>query len=296
MWASFKAVIEMIWMIAKYPLIAFIIISVIFAFLVGLHYLFLYVFKGERPLTGEHNKIRSTFILKKLFYDLPKRYAKDIMNRDPEFFKYQGHYCFVGDQGAGKTIAMVEFTRRLKAEYPKSKILTNCKYANADLEITDWHPLVEYKNGKQGVIVQIDEIHNWFSSLQSKNFPPEMLEVICQNRKNRRVLLSTSQRFTRIAKPIREQVNYVCECNTFFGCFTIVHVRKPLMNSDAVVEKYKHVKWYCFVHDENLRNMYDTYHVIESLSKSGFKDDASINNNQVVNINTVQPKKSVFRK
>ena len=45
------------------------------------------------------------------------------------------------------------------------------------------------KNGINGVIVVMDELQNWFSSNDSKNFPPEMLSVITQNRKNRRMVL-----------------------------------------------------------------------------------------------------------
>ena len=45
--------------------------------------------------------------------------------------------------------------------------------------------------GVQGVICLIDEMQNWFSSNQSKNFPPEMLQVVTQNRKNRRVIMGS---------------------------------------------------------------------------------------------------------
>lgn len=36
---------------------------------------------------------------------------------------------------------------------------------------------------------------------------------------------------------------------------------------------------YFFVHDDKLRNSYDTYHVIESLSKSGFKPRTEVQTN-----------------
>lgn len=55
--------------------------------------------------------------------------------------------------------------------------------------------LINYKNGIKGVIVLMDELQNWFSSNDSKNFPPEMLQVITQNRKNRRVILGTVKTF-----------------------------------------------------------------------------------------------------
>lgn len=79
--------------------------------------------------------------------------------------------------------------------------------------------LMSYKNGIQGVIVSIDELQNWFSSNDSKNFPPEMLEVITQNRKNRRIILGTSQNFYLLAKAIRSQATEVRRCSTLFRLF-----------------------------------------------------------------------------
>lgn len=76
--------------------------------------------------------------------------------------------------------------------------------------------LIDYKNDKQGVIVGMDELQNWFSSNDSKNFPPEMLGIITQNRKNRRIILGTSQNFYLLAKAIRSQATEVRRCTTLF--------------------------------------------------------------------------------
>lgn len=40
---------------------------------------------------------------------------------------------------------------------------------------------------------------------------------------------------------------------------------------------------YFFVHDDKLRNSYDTYHVIESLSRSGFKSCSEVQENTTNN-------------
>jgi hypothetical protein len=133
---------------------------------------------------------------------------------------------------------------------------------------------VDYANGIQGVIVQMDELQNWFSSNQSKNFPPEFLEVITQNRKNRRVILGTSQVFTRLSKPLREQTTEVRKCYTFCGCLTVVLRKEPVLDSSGEVLEYKNRGFYWFVHTKEIRESYDTYHVIESLSKSGFQSPA----------------------
>ncbi len=45
------------------------------------------------------------------------------------------------------------------------------------------------------------------------------------------------------------------------------------------VKEFKKRGMYFFVHDDKLRNSYDTYHVIESLSKSGFKPRSEVQTN-----------------
>ena len=170
---------------------------------------------------------------------------------------------------------MVEQCMIWQREYPKAKVITNLCYAKEDDKLLSWEDLIDYKNGIQGVIVLIDEMQNWFSSNQSKNFPPEMLEVITQNRKNRRVIMGTAQSFNRLAKPIREQATEVRKCFTAFGCITFVHRVYAELDSNGDVEKWKHRGFYYFVHTDELRDSYDTYKVIESLRLSGFQEKRS---------------------
>lgn len=206
-----------------------------------------------------------------------------MFDRDPETFSYNGLVIFEGWQGRGKTIAMIEFARRMQKEYPLVKCLSNLNYAKQDDELNTWRKLLTYSNGKHGVIAIIDETQNWFSSNQSKDFPPEMLSVITQNRKNRRIILGTAQNFYLLAKAIRSQATEVCRCATILGALTIVHRVEPILNSEGNVVKWKHRGFYFFVHDKDLRDSYDTYHVIESLSKSGFQPRTENTVNVVIN-------------
>jgi hypothetical protein len=171
-------------------------------------------------------------------------------------------------------------------EYPKAKVITNLAYKRENDALRKWQQLVDYKNGIRGVIVCMDEMQNWFSSNQSKDFPPQMLEVVTQNRKNRRVIMGTAQSFNRLAKPLREQATEVRKCCTLFGCVTIVHRVIPELDSNGDVEKWRHRSFYYFVHTDELRDSYDTYKVIESLRESGFQPAAPTteirNYNQVV--------------
>ena len=152
------------------------------------------------------------------------------------------------------------------------KVITNMDYRYQDKSLDHWKRLIDYKNGKYGVVAAIDEMQNWFSSNQSKNFPPEMLGVITQNRKNARVVLGTSQNFYLLAKALRSQTTEVRECFTILKCLTIVRRREPVLDSDGNVVKWTKKGMYFFVHSDKLRNCYDTYKVIESLKHSGFQD------------------------
>lgn len=228
--------------------------------------------KGRRFKKGVRVEIKKRGIMRRLFWDFPKQYAKDMLDYDPEFFKYQGCIIYTGRQGHGKTISMVHDAYMMQLEYPKARCISNLGYKHEDAELKHWRQLVDYKNGKHGVIVMMDETQNWFSSNQSKNFPPEMLQVITQNRKNRRIILGTAQNFYLLAKAIRSQATEVRDCHTFFGCMTFVRRREPVLNCDGGVEEWKNLGWYFFVHDAALRESYDTYRVIESLSEGGFKE------------------------
>ena len=75
-------------------------------------------------------------------------------------------------------------------------------------------------------------------------------------------------------------------CSTLFGCLTIVRRYIPILDSEGNVQEFKKHGWYFFVHDDELRDSYDTYFVIESLSNSGFQvrpvDNENITNNVFV--------------
>lgn len=255
----------------KYPLYIALGIIVSFYILVFIN-IFIGFVKGKRFKKGEHNKVKKKSIIRRILIDLPKQFVNDMFEKDPEFFKYQGMIIFEGRQGNGKTISMIEYARRMQKEYPKAKCLSNLNYKYQDFELDHWKKLVDLKNGIYGIIAIMDETQNWFSSNQSKDFPPEMLQVITQNRKNRRVILGTSQNFYLLAKAIRSQATEVRRCTTLLGCLTIVSRFEPILDSEGNVAEFKKRGMYFFVHDKELRDSYDTYHVINSLAKSGFKE------------------------
>lgn len=188
-----------------------------------------------------------------------------------------GVRCYTGEQGTGKTMGMVEALARARDKYPQALIVTNfdCKYA--DRRLTSLNDLLTIKNGEHGVIFGIDELQNEFSSKASKDFPENLLDLITQQRKQRITIFCTSQVFSRLAKPLREQTYYVCMCKTWFKRLTRIVCYKTTDYQkfcDSVNEerRYKVSKeWaHWFVQTDALRNSYDTYSVIKRLSRKGF--------------------------
>ena len=268
----------------KVPIYIILFIIALFYFLVLTNILIGFI-QGKRFQKAESYKpLKKKSFLRRIFLDLPKRISEDMFKKNPDLFKYQGLIIFEGRQGNGKTISAIQLARQMQKEYEKSKCITNLNYKLQNDDLKHWSQLIDYKNGIYGVIVVIDETQNWFSSNQSKNFPPEMLEVVTQNRKNRRVILGTAQNFYLLAKAIRSQATEVRRCTTLFGCLTIVRRFIPILDSEGNVKEFKKRGWYFFVHDEELRDSYDTYHVIHSLSNSGFQDrNINEENNTTVN-------------
>jgi len=210
-------------------------------------------------------------IFQRLFLDFPIQFGKDCAHYNPDTFDPHGIVVFEGEQGAGKTISLVQYAETLKKKYPLCKVVSNTALTFQDEPLDDWHKLTTYTNGAQGVCCVIDECQNYFNSKQSKDFPPEMLSVVTQNRKNRRIILMTAQQFYMLAKDIRTQATEIRSAFTFLGCLTFVIRRKPYFDSEGTPVKMKYLGMYFFVQTEELRNSYDTYAVIEGLSKSGFK-------------------------
>lgn len=230
-------------------------------------------FKGKRVNHGSirHLKKRSAFV--RLFWDAPRRYVKDLYERKPDFFKPQGLIIFTGRQGNGKSAALFQYAIDMLDTYPKAKCLSNIAFAYQNEKLKHWKQLIDYKNEHRGIVVIMDELQNWFSSNQSRNFPPEMLSVITQNRKNRRVILGTSQNFYLLAKAIRSQCTEIRQCTTFCGVLTLVVRREPVCDESGDVKELKFRGMYFFVHSERLRKSYDTWSVVESLSNAGFQEN-----------------------
>lgn len=132
-------------------------------------------------------------------------------------FPYGGLWVFTGAQGAGKTLLLMHMVRQIHEMYPNALIVTNISvFGIPCIPYQGIEDFDKYVNGSDGVIFIIDEIHTLFNSLESAKMPLSQVTVWCQNRKNRRLILGTTQRYTRMAKPVREQVTWHYECRRPF--------------------------------------------------------------------------------
>lgn len=133
-------------------------------------------------------------------------------------------------------------------------------FNNDDLQV--------YRNGQYGVIFLIDEIQLYLNSLASKNVNMDVMTTISQQRKQRIHIVSTSQCFGRIAKPLREQFSNVMLCKNYFNMFQKnMLIDRDSLESDSssdtnLTGEVKKTFWW--VHSPDMYKRYDTYTVVKS--------------------------------
>ena len=162
-------------------------IIVVLCFIIGpfllsflINYVYLRYVKKIKRKKGSLGRLKKHSILRRIYVDFPYRLLKDFFERDPEEFREFGVRFICGEQGSGKTVFLTKYLLDLKKKYPKLKIQTNYNYKHEDEKITHWKDLIERSNGIYGYVNVLDEVQNWFNSLASKNFPPEMMTEISQ--------------------------------------------------------------------------------------------------------------------
>lgn len=216
--------------------------------------------------------------------------------RDKNFFWASGTQVYCGRQGSGKTVSAVKHVHQMKDRYPLLIIVSNVslKYfkpitfsSKAELlyKMQTFDPqkqyvlfkdieqlsiaLVEINNGFHGVVYLVDEIHTYFNSLESKNVPMFVFTEISQQRKQRKLIIGTSQLFTRLSKPFREQCDNLIICRTIMGIFTIQQAYDGMtleVDYDGNLKgNRKRTGW--FFHNRRLRNSFDTYQKVVSASE-----------------------------
>lgn len=233
-------------------------------------------------------------VIKKQFRPNVQTYRDDIAARkQTDFFWPTGTQVYCGRQGSGKTISAVKHLRDLKALYPKSIVVSNLQLTEytpttfrtkeeLNVKVTTIDPQYQYvyfqsmeqlalalvgvNNGFYGVIFLIDEIHTYFNALESKNIPMYVFTEISQQRKQRKLIIGTSQLFLRMAKPFREQCDNLIMCNTVLGVVTVQRAYDGMsLTQDydgSLSGSVKKTGW--FFHTRKLRKAFDTYQKVVS--------------------------------
>lgn len=243
------------------------------------------------------------------------KYNRNFHKNNPTYFYPDGLLVFCGGQGTGKTLSAVNYSYCLFQIYPRCKIVTNIdlrdypvvelegfisKYllfnelANYDSNLiesalyddyleynrvfrfNDATDLKRYKNGKEGVIFLIDEIHLYFNSLQSKNINMDVMTQIAQQRKQRIHIVATTQVFGRMAKPLREQFSNVVLCKSYLNFIQ----KNSLIDRDSIDGEESTgtnlsgtvVKNYFWFRSPKMFERYDTYAVINNKNLSAGLD------------------------
>lgn len=219
--------------------------------------------------------------------------------RDPEYFKPYGIQTFFGEQGSGKTTALIHFYKKVAAHYPKAivvsniilkdrkQLIFNTKDDLAALLAQEVDTVNEYiyyaskdqyalatqyiRNDKYGVIIITDEYQNYFSNQDSRNVPPWVIEQAAQNRKQRRVHLVTSQDYDQLTKPIRRRSDIAFKCKTLSLPFTAgpiltvywaFEAKKIEFDNNGKMNVVRPLRIGFFFHSKALRDSFDTYQVV----------------------------------
>ena len=214
-------------------------------------------------------------LIKTLIYK--SRFACD----NPDYFYPAGIWVFCGAQGSGKTLSAVQTLKEIIKDYPKAVICSNIHIRGIDRPIIpfeNYEQLSTLDNGINGVIFLLDEIHVLWNSLESKEIPISEMACFCQMRKNRRVILGTSQIYGRIAKPIREQLQYVIDCKNFAGLIQYNTILDPVdcieQNGIIAPKIIKHKIWF---HSPALYTSYDTLFKITKAERKVKKQEGKRN-------------------
>lgn len=191
---------------------------------------------------------------------------------NPDYFYPDGIWVFCGPQGSGKTLSAVQCLQNICKEYPKALVVSNLDVKGIDntiIPFEEYEQLKEMDNGIYGIIFFLDELHVLWNSLESKDIPVSEMACFCQMRKNRRVIIGTSQVYSRIAKPIREQLKFAIDCRNFFGLLQVNTVLDPAesVEKNGVMEA-KIVGRHFWFHKPELYKSYDTLFKIERAKRN----------------------------
>lgn len=187
-----------------------------------------------------------------------------IRNKNPDELDVTGINIFTGSQGSGKSLSMIHVFKKLIYDFPKAIVVTNLEFNfKIPNKIKKYEGFEDFKieNGIYGVIYLLDEIHLILNSLESKGVPLSIIVELSQQRKQRKLILGTSQVYSRMAKPLREQIRNIIICKNYFSLFQINYLVDAFESQEDNNGKlkFKKMKVSFFFHRKEDYLAYDTY-------------------------------------
>lgn len=187
-----------------------------------------------------------------------------IKNKNPEELDVTGINIFTGSQGSGKSLSMIHVFKKLIYDFPKAIVVTNLEFNfKIPNKIKKYEGFQDFQieNGIYGVIYLLDEIHLILNSLESKGVPLSIIVELSQQRKQRKLILGTSQVYSRMAKPLREQIRNIIICKNYFSLFQINYLVDAFESQEDNNGKlkFKKMKVSFFFHRKEDYLAYDTY-------------------------------------
>lgn len=173
---------------------------------------------------------------------------------------------FCGKQGTGKTYSMIEYVSRLMEEGKYKKVISNipvCLSKDIFIYARNVEDYIYLARECTETVFIIDEIQSFVDSFRT---PDEFYYIFCTLRKRNCILLATAQVFDRVAVKLREQVNDIVYCHTYFGCLIRNKCYRDMeLNNDKKIKSDNFVsvilsgrtEW--GVQCEKIRNLYNTY-------------------------------------
>lgn len=179
-----------------------------------------------------------------------------------------GMTVYKGLQGSGKSLSLTKDAFDIKKEFPDSVVFSNMFLSGIEYNLysstSDLIDALQYRNGNDGVLIIIDEAQNYFN--KKTGVPIEVMSQMCQNRKNRRCILMTSQIWEDLDVMLRKQVKTVVNCKKVFNIQINTYHNGEELSFDKMTGEYVAPKKFTkiFKHNNQYYERYNTLEVIQT--------------------------------
>lgn len=177
-----------------------------------------------------------------------------------------GSAVFVGYQGQGKTLSMVDYAFRIRKDFPECLIYSNIKLYGLDYNFVfsdeDVKEALSVQNGAKGVLVLLDEAHLYFG--KKTGIGLEVLTAISQQRKDRRRIVFSSQIWEELDISLRKQVKDIFRCRKVLNMIVLNRMDGESLSYDKLKGEYvaKHLGFEVYKLNDEYYSRYSTYQKI----------------------------------